>query len=483
MAKSKFLSGLDTPLLLVLFLAFILRLFVMLNSQGSFHADEIFQTVEPAHRLAFGYGIKTWEWEKGIRSWFLPGAYAGILFIGKIAGIHFFNLILSLFGIYAVFVIGKESGGKKAGIIVGLLAAASIFLIKFAHRPLTEAVSMNFILLALASAYKGVREDRGYLLTLSGALLGASFLIRFPSALFIIPTAIFVTIYRPKLFLWFAVPLCSILILGGFLDLATWGSFWHAPIEFLKFNILENKSAIFGITPATWYLKLLFPNKLVTVLTVIFFAIGAYRNGFVSSSFLAYLLVFSLIPHKEERFIIPIIPLSLITLGLGIERVTNALFKRTYVRNLAIIFLIAIYSLYPSFKLKKGDVVPYNNKMFLCMNFVGVAPDVKALLYLDWWHSSGGYSYLRRKIPILFCDPDTYTPQRLEDLLSRNEFSLDYRPDLSEAGPYSTISVDSINYAIARDSRYDEVLIKHGFVKIREFGAARVYRRVTCLDF
>ena len=32
-----------------------------------FNPDEYWQSLEPAHRLAFGYGHLTWEWVAGLR--------------------------------------------------------------------------------------------------------------------------------------------------------------------------------------------------------------------------------------------------------------------------------------------------------------------------------------------------------------------------------------------------------------------------------
>ena len=34
---------------------------------------------EPAHRLAFGTGVITWEYIDGIRSWLLPSVIAAIM--------------------------------------------------------------------------------------------------------------------------------------------------------------------------------------------------------------------------------------------------------------------------------------------------------------------------------------------------------------------------------------------------------------------
>ena len=44
-----------------------------------FHADEVYQTLEPAHRLVYGYGVIPWEWRTGIRSWILPVFLAGVM--------------------------------------------------------------------------------------------------------------------------------------------------------------------------------------------------------------------------------------------------------------------------------------------------------------------------------------------------------------------------------------------------------------------
>ena len=46
--------------------------------------DEIFQTVEPAHRLVFGYGLVPWEFQLGMRFWLLPGTIAGLMEIARI---------------------------------------------------------------------------------------------------------------------------------------------------------------------------------------------------------------------------------------------------------------------------------------------------------------------------------------------------------------------------------------------------------------
>jgi hypothetical protein len=63
----------------ILVLAFLLRATFAVTTNFITHPDEIFQYLEQAHRLVFGYGIVPWEYDYGVRSWIVPGFIALIL--------------------------------------------------------------------------------------------------------------------------------------------------------------------------------------------------------------------------------------------------------------------------------------------------------------------------------------------------------------------------------------------------------------------
>ena len=67
----------------ILVCAFALRLAVSIAVPNIHWPDEILQVTEPAHRIVFGTGIVAWEWLVGIRSWLLPGVFAGLMAIGR----------------------------------------------------------------------------------------------------------------------------------------------------------------------------------------------------------------------------------------------------------------------------------------------------------------------------------------------------------------------------------------------------------------
>ena len=52
-------------------------------SLGSFVPDETWQSVEIAHKMVFGHGYLTWEWQKGLRSYLHPCLYAVLFYIMK----------------------------------------------------------------------------------------------------------------------------------------------------------------------------------------------------------------------------------------------------------------------------------------------------------------------------------------------------------------------------------------------------------------
>jgi hypothetical protein len=66
---------------IVLAVAVLLRVAVATTLPNTIWADEIFQTVEPAHRLLTGQGLMSWEWVVGIRSWLVPGLFVPVLWL------------------------------------------------------------------------------------------------------------------------------------------------------------------------------------------------------------------------------------------------------------------------------------------------------------------------------------------------------------------------------------------------------------------
>src|SRR5262245_45455328 len=63
------------------------RIWFALSDDGIYWPDEIYQSVEPAHRLAFGYGLQAWEFLEGARSWAFPALIAAVLKVASGIGL------------------------------------------------------------------------------------------------------------------------------------------------------------------------------------------------------------------------------------------------------------------------------------------------------------------------------------------------------------------------------------------------------------
>jgi hypothetical protein len=82
----------------IILLIFSVRVIIALSTRTFFQPDEYFQALEPAHRLAFGYGHLTWEWvsERPIRNVIYPAMWAGVYQLLKWTGLDETELLVSL---------------------------------------------------------------------------------------------------------------------------------------------------------------------------------------------------------------------------------------------------------------------------------------------------------------------------------------------------------------------------------------------------
>ena len=61
-----------------------MRLWLAFHDDGIYWPDEIYQSLEPAHRVVVGFGMLPWEFAEGARNWTLPGLIAGFFKIADL---------------------------------------------------------------------------------------------------------------------------------------------------------------------------------------------------------------------------------------------------------------------------------------------------------------------------------------------------------------------------------------------------------------
>ncbi len=324
-------------LLALVVIAFAIRLAVDTLVPHVVYADEIFQSLEPAHRLVFGTGVVAWEYVVGIRSWLFPGLLAGLLWIGKLAGsqnpdvillpVAVFMSLASTTTVICGYLWGYRFGGRRGAVIVGAVNALWVELVYFAPHTLTEVLAGNCLVAALYLAYPGYQVEAPRRLLWAGVLFGLTLTLRFHLAPVIGIAAVWVC--RDHIrdrWLPLAAGTLVPLVLGGLLDWATWSYPFQSIWLNFWLNVVEKVSEAFGTSPpyqiAAYLVKYWGGAFGVLALGAI---VGARRLPLLLFVAAGILLLHTAIAHKEYRFIYPALPLVTTLAGLATSDLTRFL--------------------------------------------------------------------------------------------------------------------------------------------------------------
>jgi phosphatidylinositol glycan class B len=160
----------------------------------------------------------------------------------------------------------------------------------------------------------------------SGILLGFSYVVHFQSGIMIAGLGIWLLFHRKlafsQLFMMMS-GICGAALAGMFIDRWFYGRWFFTAWNYFRVNILENKTADFGVMPWWDYFRMIFINLIppfsiiVIALIVIFFI---RRPGHILTWIcLPFFLVHILIGHKEIRFLFPMITALPVMMGLALD--------------------------------------------------------------------------------------------------------------------------------------------------------------------
>jgi hypothetical protein len=292
--------------------------------------DEIYQSLEPAHGLVYGYGLRAWEFVDGARSWFFPGVLAGFLWTFDSLGLNTpaeylpaFELLFCAIGVVTAWgcwslarSLGASPPASAAAAAIFALAAPMIY---FAPRALGETASAAPIVWAFALALRADAGRRS--LTWAASLLGIAVLMRLQNGLFCLGLLAMLAGERRWADLRHAfLVLCLWAGLFGVLDWVTWGRPFHSALVYIKFNLIDGRASEFGVSPGTYYLQTFFTAMpLLTVAGAVLLRLGYRRQRPLAQMCFVYLLLLSLIPHKEFRFVVPALPILCGLAALGVD--------------------------------------------------------------------------------------------------------------------------------------------------------------------
>lgn len=316
----------------IVVLAVVLRLEPILVEPSAVWPDEIFQTIEPAHRLVYGSGLVPWEFQLGVRSWLLPGAIAAVMQVARLAGDgpdYYLPLIAVSFAalgaapVACSFLWARGLFGVLGGLVAGSAVAVSAELVYFGARTLSEVVAGNLLIVALYLLEPGYRVGARRRLFAGGALLGLVFVMRVQLGPALVAVALWTNwrFERARLIAMLG-GIAAVLFAAALLDTLSLGYPLASLWRYILYNLYYGVSATFGVEPWSYYLlgELgLWGGAFATLLVVA--ALGARRMPLLLVVAAVILAVHSGIAHKEYRFIYPAVLLTAVLAGIGLAQI------------------------------------------------------------------------------------------------------------------------------------------------------------------
>ncbi len=302
----------ERPLPVLLTGALILRLVAAWFARGYMAADDHHQVVEIAAEWLRGHGTFLGGSSQFYRSLLFPGLHWVIMAACREAGLADPDRVMvvvrvvlglySLWGVAVAYRFGELLGGRKVAWAAGWLVAAHAMLPYASVRSLTEMAALPPLLASLFLLYR--RRP-----VAAGLLFGLAAVLRFQTFFCVPGVAGYLLFRRDRRLLagWLlgaVVPLVG----QGMWDYLLHGSFLGSLAAYFEHNRVHRYDYVIG--PLYRYL-LLVPGFFIPPFGLLLFVAmfrAVNRRGLLFWATMSFLAIHSLIPQKQERFLLPVFP-------------------------------------------------------------------------------------------------------------------------------------------------------------------------------
>lgn len=340
----------------IFIVAVIVFILTAYNSHGYYHGDEHFQIIEFSG-LKLGTHSNNdlaWEFEKQIRPSLQPSicylviktsSFVGIknpysqILILRILTAFLALFTLNLFLKRTEFLIRNEFVKK-----IYHIASYFIWFVPFLNvRFSSETWSSLLFLMALATFFK--KNDTKNNFYKIGIFLGLSFLFRFQVSFAILGFVAWLAIINKtniKKLLKISISFSLIVLFGFLIDSWFYGNVVFVPWKYFYVNIIENVASNFGMQPWYYYLvkfilSMGFFTSIPLLLSILILIYRKPKNLFIWC-ILPYIIVHTIIPHKEERFLFFILYFTPIIATLVFQLYQEKLSSKTISLYLYLLF-------------------------------------------------------------------------------------------------------------------------------------------------
>ncbi|KAI9847637.1 MAG: mannosyltransferase [Sclerophora amabilis] len=342
--------------------------FLLPNVLGALYApiqdcDEVFNYWEPTHYLTHGFGLQTWEWspEYAIRSWFYVSLHAMASKIGslvpfttKVHEFYFLRIALA-FACAAcetrLFLAISRTFNPRIGIMFLLCMVFSPGMFHASVAYLPSSFAMYGVMLGMAAfldwrgglktglgiMWFGIAGIVGWPFTMA---LAIPFLLEDIALAVLTKAGIESAIWR---FLDGIVRSLIVLGLGVCFDLFFYHKPEVVPFNMVWYNVFSGAGRgpnIFGTEPWHFYIRNLILNFniwfILATLAMPLIALQMYvgdralssqsrlRSIVFLSPFYLWLAIFTVQPHKEERFMYPCYPALALNAAMSLHIILSS---------------------------------------------------------------------------------------------------------------------------------------------------------------
>lgn len=424
----------------MLALGLVLRLTAWYEFPNTNWPDEIYQSLEQAHRVVFRYGVVPWEFREGTRSWLVPGLLAALMQLTSwvtssptayLAACATALTTVSLAPVWVTFRSALTLFNLRAAVVAALIVVSWFELVYFAPKALNEVIAAHCLAAGVMFADAAARDRSESPRAAVGAtvMLALASMLRIQLSIAGFGCFVYLFARMPKTVRIRAVAAGGAVVVAlGLLDWVTWTYPFQSYVENVRINVVVGRSANWGTAP--WYAYFeVFARAwgwwgLVIIVTA---CIGARLRPLFAFAVLAVLLAHMPIAHKEYRFAYPAALLVIMLAALGTAQLLNSIGKRVPRRThllaaaaLATAWItaslqratvfeekntrlgIALGASQPHWELRRGGLV--------LMADVGRDPDTCGIELVGLTiFDTGGYAYFHRDLPI-------YETRRREDI-------------------------------------------------------------------
>lgn len=315
-------SGNKIACIVISVLAFIVYIITAYANYGYHHADELFQIIEYAGLKSGTFTpLVAWEYDVQIRPMLQPAiclAFLELFAMLSVSDPYVQALVMRLFAavisFVAILIFVRTTSSRirnpRHRTVYLALSLLMWYVPYIACRFSSETFGAVFLMFAM-SIYFSQKEGLAYRILL-GVCLALSFIFRFQMGLAIFGFGLWALLIDKRGWKYFVVPVLSFavayLLLGIGVDSWFYGDFVFAPYKYVKVNA-EVSADRFGSSPWWFYLYNLvsYPSYFVGIplaLAIIYLLVRNPKNPYLWC-FIPFLIVHSLIAHKEIRFLFP----------------------------------------------------------------------------------------------------------------------------------------------------------------------------------